>query len=147
MMIWYQPFVLHPKLIIQELSRLGLSSDEEVLLNVKKDWNKWLSGIKTVLNYDLLRCVTKNSTYKSAEMHVFANSSREAYAVTCFGRLTYSDDTVSVAFLFGKCKMCPMSGTLTIPRLELVAWRHGLRALCCKKAILSMSALFTGPIC
>ena len=31
-----QPFVLHPNLIIQELRRLGLSWDDEVLPNIKK---------------------------------------------------------------------------------------------------------------
>ena len=56
--------------------------------------------------------------YRSDEMHVFADSNREVYAVTCFGRLTYDDG--SVTFLFGKSKVCPMSGVLTIPRLELV---------------------------
>ena len=54
-------------------------------------------------------------------MHVFADSSRDAYAVTCFARFVYNDNTASVIFLFGKCKVCPMSGALTIPRLELVA--------------------------
>ena len=47
-----QQFVLHLKLIIQELSLLGLSWDEEVPISVKKDWNKWLSGIKAISNFD-----------------------------------------------------------------------------------------------
>ena len=66
-----QPFVLQLKLIIQELCRLGLSWDEEVPINVKRDWNKWLSGIKDISNFNFPRCVVKNNAYKSAEMHVF----------------------------------------------------------------------------
>ena len=54
-------------------------------------------------------------------MHVFVDSSRDAYAVTCFGYFIYNDDKVSVVFLFGKCNVCPVGGTLSIPRLELVA--------------------------
>ena len=54
-------------------------------------------------------------------MHVFSDSSRVEYAVTCFGRFIYDDGTVSMQFLFGKCKVCPMSGLLTIQWLELVA--------------------------
>ena len=50
-----------------------------------------------------------------------------AYAVACFGRFTYSDNSVSVVFLFGKCKVCPVGGTLTIPRLELVAATLAMR--------------------
>ena len=75
-----QPFVLHPKLIIQELSRLGLSWDDEVPLNVKKDWNKWLSGIKDISNFDFPRCVVQDNSYKSTEMHVFSDSIHETYA-------------------------------------------------------------------
>ena len=74
-----------------------------------------------ISNFNFARCIVKNSTYKNAEMHVFTDSSQEAYAVTYFGRITYSDDTMSVIFLFGKDKVCPMSGALTILRLELVA--------------------------
>ena len=47
-----------------------------------------------------------------------------------FGRFTYNDDTVSMQFLFGKCKVCPMSGSLTIPRLELVAAALATRIAC-----------------
>ena len=54
-------------------------------------------------------------------MHVFADSSRNAYIVSCFGRFIYDDDKIAVVFLFGKCKVCPIGGTLSIPRWELVA--------------------------
>ena len=63
-------------------------------------------------------------------MHVFSDSSRDAYAVTCFGRFVNNDNTVSVRFLFGKSKVCPMSGSLTIPRLELVAAALATRIAC-----------------
>ena len=63
-------------------------------------------------------------------MHVFSDSSRTAYAVTCFGRFIYDDGSVSMQFLFGKCKVCPMSGLLTIPRLELVAAALATRIAC-----------------
>ena len=52
-------------------------------------------------------------------MLVFVNSSRDAYTVSCFGRFIYKDNSVS--FLFGKCKVLPIGGTLTIHGLELVA--------------------------
>ena len=88
---------------------------------LKKEWNKWLSGISSISDFEFPQCIVKDDTYKHAKMHLFADSSHEAYAVTCFGRFEYNDNTVSVVFLFGKCKVCPMGGALTIPRLELVA--------------------------
>ena len=63
-------------------------------------------------------------------MHVFLDSSREAYAVMCFGRFVHNDDTVSVRFLFGKCKVCPTNGSLTIPHLKLVAAALATRIAC-----------------
>ena len=63
-------------------------------------------------------------------MHVFSDASLTAYAVTCFGRFTYNDGTVLLNFLFGKRKVCPVSGSLTIPRLELVAASLATRVAC-----------------
>ena len=54
-------------------------------------------------------------------MHVFADASKEAYAVVCFGRFVLKNENVFVRFLFGKSKACPVSGSVTIPHLELVA--------------------------
>ena len=83
----------------------------------------------------------KNDTYKHAKLHVFVDSSRDPYAVTCFGRFEYNDNTVPVVFLFSKCMVCPMGGALTIPRLELVAatLTACLLNLWYKKVILNMN--------
>ena len=54
-------------------------------------------------------------------MPVFADFSKKAYTVACFGCFVLENSKVSVAFLFGKCKVCPISGALIISRLELVA--------------------------
>ena len=63
-------------------------------------------------------------------MHVFADASHIAYAVTCFCRFVYSNGSVVLSFLFGKCKISPVSGSLTIPRLELVAASLATRVAC-----------------
>ena len=76
-----QPFILQPKIIIQELCRLGLSWDEEVPTEIGNDWRKWLSNIEKIADYNFSRCVLHNCNYQSAEMHVFADASRIAYAV------------------------------------------------------------------
>ena len=93
------PFILKPKLIIQVLSRLGLLWDEEVPQDIKKDWNNWLHGINGVLNFEFPRCVVKNNTYKHVEMHIFTDSSRDAYAIAYY--FVYDDNTVSIVFLSG----------------------------------------------
>ena len=59
-----QPFILKPKLLIQELSRLGLLWDEEVPQNIKKDWGIWLSEIIAISNFEFPRYVVKDNSYK-----------------------------------------------------------------------------------
>ena len=66
-----QPFILQPKLIIQELCHYGLSWNNEVPIEVSKEWCKWLFGIKDIVKFSFPRCVVQDNTYKSAEMHVF----------------------------------------------------------------------------
>ena len=56
-----QPFILKPKLIIQELCRLGLSWDEAVPEEIAKEWNKWLTSIGKVADYEFFRCVIKRN--------------------------------------------------------------------------------------
>ena len=63
-------------------------------------------------------------------MHVFSDASRTAYAVTCYGGFIYDDGTVLLQFLFSKRKVCPVSGFLTIPRLELVIALLATRVAC-----------------
>ena len=72
----------------------------------------------------------QDNNYKCAELHVFSDASRTAYAVTCFGRFVYGNGKVVLSFLFGKCKISPVSGSLTIPRLELVAASLATRVAC-----------------
>ena len=69
-------------------------------------------------------------------MHVFADSSKESYAVVCFGSFMLSDNTVFVKFLFGKSKVGTVSGLLTIPHLELVA---AALSICVSKSFLPES--------
>ena len=109
---------------------MGLSWDDEVPIEVKSDWNKWLYGIKDISNFNFPRCVVRNNAYNNVEMRVFSDSSRTAYSVTCFGRFIYDDGLVFMQFLFGICKVCPASGSLTIPRLELVTGFLATRVAC-----------------
>ena len=88
-----------------------------------------MSGISSISNIEFPRCIVKNDSYKNAEMHVFADSSHDTEAVTCFGRFVYNDNTVLVIFLFGKCKVYHVGGVLTIPHLELVAATLATRIL------------------
>ena len=76
--------------------------DDEVPQNIKDDWHVWLSEIVYILKFEFPRCIVKDNSYKYAEMHVFADSSRDAYSVICFGCFIYNDDKILIVFLIGK---------------------------------------------
>ena len=109
---------------------MGLSWDVEVPADISKEGYKWLFGIKDIANFSFPWCIVRNNSYKSVEMHSFSDVRRTAYAVTCFGRFIYHDGSVSLQFLFGKSKFCPVSGSLSIPCLELVAASLTTRVAC-----------------
>ena len=134
-----QPFILKPKLIIQELSHLKLLWDDEIPDSLKNDWRVWLSEITGISKFEFPRCIVKNINFISAELHIFTDSSRKAYSVNFYGHFTYNNSKIDVVFLFGKCKVCPVGGTLSIPRLELVAAAMATRI---SKSIVQESSIF-----
>ena len=90
------------------MSHLKLLWDDDVTENIKSDWRTWLSEIVSISKFEFPRCIIKNNAYNFAEMHIFADSSRDAYSVIYFGHFIYSDNKVAVEFPFGKCKVCPI---------------------------------------
>ena len=116
-----QPFILKPKLLIQDLSRLKCGWDEKIPEKINNEWQTWRKEISKITDYVFPRCIIPNANYKKAELHVFADSSKFAYSAVCYGRFVYDDDLIVVCFIFGKCKVCPADGSISIPRLELVA--------------------------
>ena len=116
-----QPFILKLKLLIQDLSRLKCGWDDKIPDKVDNEWKIWRKEISKITEYVFPRCIIPNSNYKKAELHVFADSSKLAYAAVCYGRFIYENGLIIVCSIFGKCKVSPTDGSISIPRLELVA--------------------------
>ena len=135
-----QPFILKPKLLIQELSRVRCGWDEKIPEKVELEWQTWQKEISKIMDYLFPRCIIPNANYTKAELHVFADSSKLAYASVCYGRFVFNDGLVIVRFIFGKCKICPSDGSISIPRLELVA--ASLAARISKKMIEELDIKF-----
>ena len=73
-----QPFILKPKLLIQELSRLKCGWDEKIPEKIDNEWQTWRKEISKIIDYVFPRCIIPNANYKKAELHVFADSSKFA---------------------------------------------------------------------
>ena len=58
-----QPFVLKPKLLIQELSRLKLDCDDVVSKNIEDEWQDWFLNIKNISQFSFDRCIIPDTKY------------------------------------------------------------------------------------
>ena len=81
------PFILGPKLLIQELSRIKVDWDNPVPESVDTTWHKWFANIGKVSDLKFDRCIIPREGYDSLEFHTFVDASIEAYAVVCFCRI------------------------------------------------------------
>ena len=99
-----QPFILKPKLLIQDLSRLKYSWDDEVPSHIQKEWLTGFSEISEMVNFKFPHCIVSDVNYSIAEMHAFADASKEAYMVACFGHLFHQIMKLQLAFYLENVK-------------------------------------------
>ena len=65
------PFVLQPKLLLQQLWILGLDWDESVSDDVMKLWKSWVAAVKRVTKVKLHRCyVSADQSIDEIQLHM-----------------------------------------------------------------------------
>ena len=116
------PVMLSPKLLLQDLCRVGYSWDEELTMNYVTEWKKWINSLTDLNQLKVPRCYkpTEFGTVTTIEIHHFADASSAAYGACSYIRLTNKEGKVHCNLLIGKCRLAPLK-TLSIPKLELTA--------------------------
>ena len=86
------------------------------------DWKTWVSefcNFKVTIKWFKMR---NDNLSRIIKLHGFADVSKVAYAAVVYMRLISSiDGSVSVFLLASKCRVSPLSKSLSIPQLELMA--------------------------
>ncbi|XP_055615006.1 uncharacterized protein LOC129761312 [Toxorhynchites rutilus septentrionalis] len=121
------PFIIHGKVLIQELWRAGTQWDETVSDEVFENWNRWTRMIEFISTLRIPRCYfprATEDTYKDVQLHVFVDASEIAYSCAAYVRTTVGD----CVLVSGKSKVAPLK-PISIPRLELQACVLGARLL------------------
>uniref|UniRef100_A0A182YI92 Peptidase aspartic putative domain-containing protein n=1 Tax=Anopheles stephensi TaxID=30069 RepID=A0A182YI92_ANOST len=124
-------FVIHGKILIQDLWRTGTQWDEEISSNQYRDWRRWVDLFQTIADIRIPRCYFTEAcmkTYENSEWHLFVDASQHAYACVLYLRIVDDTGEAQCTLVGGKAKVAPLK-PLTIPKLELQACVLGARFL------------------
>lgn len=114
------PFIVHAKIILQEIWKANINWDEKITEDLNVEWNKWKSGLKNLENFSVPRCYTPVLwTASSVQLHLFCDASERAYATTAYFRVE-KEGRITTSFITAKTRVAPLKH-VTIPRLELQA--------------------------
>ncbi|XP_047027021.1 uncharacterized protein LOC124635227 isoform X2 [Helicoverpa zea] len=123
------PCIIEAKIVLQRLWIDKCSWDDEVNIDIKKQWLKFIQTLPQLNHLSIPRWVICiNST--SIEIHIFTDASEKAYGACIYVRSVASDGRIHTHLLTSKSKVSPIKST-TIPRLELCGALLGTR-LCTK---------------
>jgi transposase InsO family protein len=116
------PFVLKAKSLLQTLCRQGLSWDEEVPIEILREWENWLQELKLLDTFTISRCIKPVGfgEIRSAQIHHFSDASESGYGVVTYLRLVNREDRVHCMLLLSRARVNPLK-KITVPRLELTA--------------------------
>ncbi|XP_062714236.1 uncharacterized protein LOC134291009 [Aedes albopictus] len=123
-------FLIHGKILIQELWRSKTDWDQQIPEQLKELWMRWTSRFEQLDEVRVPRCyfpLRAQNEINNLQLHVFVDASEEAYACVAYFRAEFAD-TVEIAVVGGKAKVAPLKA-MSIPRLELMAAVIGVRLL------------------
>ncbi|XP_055590863.1 uncharacterized protein LOC129742951 [Uranotaenia lowii] len=114
-------FILHGKVLLQDIWRSGIKWDEKIDDRCFDKWQQWTDQIPLISNLRIPRCYFEGVTrthYKQLELHIFVDASEDAYAAAGYFRVPDSSGGFSCSLVMAKTKVAPLKHW-SIPRLEL----------------------------
>ncbi|XP_062709889.1 uncharacterized protein LOC134288601 [Aedes albopictus] len=121
-------FLIHGKIVIQDLWRSGVTWDEPIPQEIFARWKRWIDQLPCLQNVRVPRCYFPSynvEDLQTLELHVFVDASESAYACVAYFRIIERGEP-RCAFVSSKAKVAPLK-TVSIPRLELQAGVIGSR--------------------
>src|SRR5678815_4962758 len=118
------PVLLVAKKIFQNLCDRKVNWDDEIPLDIKKSYIKWLNDVSKLNDFQVPRPYNPNCLkYKSVELHYFSDGSQIAYVAVAYIRFIGCNDEKYCSLVLSKTRLIPLNKNLmlTIPRIELSA--------------------------
>lgn len=119
------PVTIYPKLLLQKTWKEKINWDEEIVGDIKEDFEKWYTSLYILNQIKIPRWLIGSLEVYSMNLHVFCDASQYAFAAVIFLRIECSNG-VSLKLVQGKSRVAPIK-RITIPRLELLAAVIGIR--------------------
>jgi hypothetical protein len=118
----FSPVIVAAKLFIQRLWKRSAAWLDDLTEEETVEWNQWLENLPLMHLLKFPRVLKKGlpETFESIQLHVFADTSKVAFAAAAYIRMLYKDGSVYTNFLMAKSKINPITPEQTIPKLELM---------------------------
>ncbi|XP_044591939.1 uncharacterized protein LOC123270068 [Cotesia glomerata] len=130
------PIIVHAKIIMQLLWKIGAAWDESVPIEIHSSWSDFRGQLPLIEKLHFPRGITLPNVTKS-QLHGFCDASENAYGACLYLRSLDSKGQVCIRLISSKSRVAPVK-PLTLPRLELCAALLLARLYCAvKPAILS----------
>ena len=123
------PFLLESRLFLQDLWKKGYDWKKPLDPEDEDRWKAWLRDLPNVQKLEFDRVIKPGDPkdYKSCQLHVFSDASKEAFAASAYIRIEYEDGKKPIHTNFIQCKfhINPSKPARTIPKMELMALHLG----------------------
>ncbi|XP_055543471.1 uncharacterized protein LOC129729018 [Wyeomyia smithii] len=116
------PYLIHGRMLIQDLWRVGLNWDDEVSDKEFEKWRRWINLLSGINCLEIPRFHFDNThagAYPSLQLHVFTDASELGYGCAAYFRIVMNGE-VQCALVMAESKVAPLKYQ-SIPRMELQA--------------------------
>ncbi|XP_055623419.1 uncharacterized protein LOC129766842 [Toxorhynchites rutilus septentrionalis] len=124
-------FLIHGKILLQDVWRAGLLWDEKVPEDIFDRWTRWTELFPKIEDLRISRCYFTRATadtYKALQLHIFVDASEAAFSAVAYFRTAKFESEAECSLVAAKTKVAPLK-PLSIPRLELQAAVLGSRLM------------------
>ncbi|XP_055615272.1 uncharacterized protein LOC129761561 [Toxorhynchites rutilus septentrionalis] len=121
-------FLMHLKILLQDIWRSGIAWDDQIPSLLEDKWKLWIRILPNVKAVQIPRCyrhLTSSTDTNRVQLHMFVDSSEKGLAAVAYFRFE-EDGKIECALIGSKTRVAPLK-YLSIPRLELQAAVVGAR--------------------
>ena len=125
--VFATPFLVTGRILLQELWRLKVESNDRITKSQCKQWQEWKEGLVNLKGVTFPRCYHPSGYLaKDIQLHVFCDASKLAYGAVAYLKFEFELEKPHCFFVLSKSRLAPIK-TTSLPRLALNTAVLGIR--------------------